>query len=100
MQEVGRLLERAAGGAGGVLAVTGPPGSGKTALAEAAAAEAGSRGFEVLRADPAEGQPGRRCRARGGGRPLRRLRHRGDRHHVRPASVTARWTASVSDSRS
>jgi tetratricopeptide (TPR) repeat protein len=59
LQEVGRLLERAAGGAGGLLAITGPPGSGKTALAEAAAAEAGNRGFEVLRADPPEGQPGR-----------------------------------------
>src|SRR5690242_17193331 len=59
LQEVGRLLERAAGGAGGLLAITGPPGSGKTALAEAAAAAAGNRGFEVLRADPPEGQPGR-----------------------------------------
>src|SRR5690348_403231 len=59
LQEVGRLLERAAGGAGGLLAITGPPGSGKTALAEAAAAEAANRGFEVLRADPPEGQPGR-----------------------------------------
>jgi tetratricopeptide (TPR) repeat protein len=58
LQEVGRLLERAAGGAGGLLAITGAPGSGKTALAEAAAAEAGNRGFEVLRADPPEGQPG------------------------------------------
>ena len=59
LQEIGRLLERAAGGTGGLLAITGPPGSGKTALAEAAAAEAGNRGFEVLRADPPEGQPGR-----------------------------------------
>jgi len=59
LQEVGRLLERAAGGAGGLLAITGAPGSGKTALAEAGAAEAGNRGFEILRADPPEGQPGR-----------------------------------------
>ncbi|HEX5302937.1 MAG TPA: AAA family ATPase [Streptosporangiaceae bacterium] len=59
LQEIGRLLERAAGGAGGLLAITGPPGSGKTALAETAAAAAGNRGFEVLRADPPEGQPGR-----------------------------------------
>jgi tetratricopeptide (TPR) repeat protein len=59
LQEIGRLLERAAGGAGGLLAITGPPGSGKTALAEVAAAEAGNRRFEVLRADPPEGQPGR-----------------------------------------
>src|SRR6185437_124398 len=28
-QEIGRLLERAAGGAGGLLAITGPPGSGR-----------------------------------------------------------------------
>ncbi len=59
LQEVGRLLERAAGGAGGLLAITGARGAGKTALAEAAAAEAASRGFEILRASPAEHQPGR-----------------------------------------
>ena len=59
LQEIGRLLERAAGGAGGLLAITGAPGSGKTALAEAAAGLAASRGFEVLRASPAERQPGR-----------------------------------------
>jgi tetratricopeptide (TPR) repeat protein len=59
LQEVGRLLERAAGGAGGLLAITGAPGTGKTALAEAAAAEAATRGFEILRASPAERQPGR-----------------------------------------
>ena len=57
LQEVGRLLERAAGGAGGLLAITGPPGSGKTALAEAAAAAAASRGFEVLRASPPKVSP-------------------------------------------
>jgi tetratricopeptide (TPR) repeat protein len=59
LQEIGRLLERAAGGAGGLLAITGAPGAGKTALAGAAAELAASRGFEVLRAAPAEGQPGR-----------------------------------------
>jgi tetratricopeptide (TPR) repeat protein len=59
LQEAGRLLERAAGGAGGLLTIAGPPGSGKTALAEAAAADAASLGFEVLRASPAEHQPGR-----------------------------------------
>jgi tetratricopeptide (TPR) repeat protein len=59
LQEVGRLLERAAGGAGGLLAITGAPGSGKTALAAAAAAEATQRGFEVMRASPAEHHPGR-----------------------------------------
>jgi DNA replication protein DnaC len=57
LQEVGRLLDRAAGGAGGLLAITGAPGSGKTALAEAAAAEAAHRGFEILRASPAEHHP-------------------------------------------
>jgi hypothetical protein len=59
LQEVGRLLERAAGGAGGLLVITGAPGAGKTALAEAAVAEASRRDFEVLRAAPAEHQPGR-----------------------------------------
>jgi tetratricopeptide (TPR) repeat protein len=56
---VGRLLDRAAGGAGGLLVFTGAPGSGKTALAEAAAEEARRRGFEVLRGSPAAHQPGR-----------------------------------------
>ena len=42
MAEVGRLLDGAADGRGGVLAVTGPPGSGRTELA-AAAARAGAR---------------------------------------------------------
>ena len=54
-----RLLDRAAGGAGGLLTFVGPPGSGKTELAEAAAGQARGRGFEVLRASPAAGQPGR-----------------------------------------
>ncbi|HCU91659.1 MAG TPA: hypothetical protein DHU96_02425 [Actinobacteria bacterium] len=40
MAAVGLLLDRAAAG-GGVLAVYGPPGAGRTALAEAAAGRAG-----------------------------------------------------------
>ena len=57
--EVGRLLGRAAGGAGGLLVLAGPAGSGKTAMAGAAAGEARRRGFEVLWASPPAGQPGR-----------------------------------------
>jgi DNA replication protein DnaC len=57
LREAGRLLDRAAGGAGGLLAFTGAPGSGKTALAEAAADEARRRGFEVLWGSPPAGQP-------------------------------------------
>ncbi len=59
MREVGRLLDRAAGGAGGLLTFVGAPGSGKTELAEAAAREAWQRGFEVLRASPPARHPGR-----------------------------------------
>ncbi|HEX3310363.1 MAG TPA: ATP-binding protein, partial [Streptosporangiaceae bacterium] len=59
LREAGRLLDRAAGGAGGMLILVGAPGSGKTALAEAAADEARRRGFEVLRGSPPAGQPGR-----------------------------------------
>ena len=59
MNEIGRLLDRAARSAGGVLAISGPKGSGKTLIAEAAAADARRRGFEVLWASPPEGQPGR-----------------------------------------
>jgi hypothetical protein len=58
-EEVGRLLERTATGSGGLLVVVGAAGSGKTAMAAAAAGEARRRGFDVLRASPAEGQPGR-----------------------------------------
>jgi hypothetical protein len=58
LREAGRLLDRAAGGAGGLLAFTGAPGSGRTALAEAAADEARRRGFEVLLGSPPAGQPG------------------------------------------
>src|SRR6266581_3189023 len=56
MAEVERLLECAATGQGGVLAITGPPGSGRTELAAAAAREAARRGFEVLRATAMRGQ--------------------------------------------
>jgi tetratricopeptide (TPR) repeat protein len=59
LREAGRLLDRAAGGAGGLLTFVGASGSGKTALAEAAAGEARGRGFEVLRGSPPSGQPGR-----------------------------------------
>jgi hypothetical protein len=44
---VGLLLDRAAAGTGGVLVVYGPPGAGRTALAEAAAGEGRRRGFAV-----------------------------------------------------
>src|SRR5579875_147089 len=59
MEEVGRLLDRAELGRGGLLVLSGPAGSGKTAVAAAAADQARRRGFEVLWASPAERQPGR-----------------------------------------
>jgi hypothetical protein len=59
LAEVGRLLERAAAGTGGVLILVGAPGAGKTAMVEVAAGEARRRGFAVLRASPPQGQPGR-----------------------------------------
>jgi len=59
LEQIGRLLDRAGSGAGGVLVVVGSGGSGKTALVEAAAVEARRRGLDVLRASPAGGQPGR-----------------------------------------
>ena len=58
MAEVGRVLDHAAGGRGGVLAITGPPGSGRTELAAAAAGEGARRGFTVLRTAAIPGQPG------------------------------------------
>ena len=58
MAEIRRLLDRAVDGRGGVLAVSGPPGSGRTELAVAAAREAASRGFEVVRTAAIRGQPG------------------------------------------
>lgn len=42
-----------------MLVISGPAGSGKTLIAEWSAAGARERGFEVLWARPAEGQPGR-----------------------------------------
>src|SRR5215468_6946079 len=57
--QIGRLLDRAATGAGGLLVFSGPAGSGKTAMAEAAAGAARRRGFEVFWASPPTGQRGR-----------------------------------------
>jgi tetratricopeptide (TPR) repeat protein len=59
LAEIGRLLAGASRGAGGLLVISGPAGSGKTLIAESAAATARDRGFEVLWARPAAGQPGR-----------------------------------------
>lgn len=59
IEEIGRLLDRAGQGAGGMLVISGPPGSGKTVVAGAAAGDARRRGMQVLWASPAEGQPGR-----------------------------------------
>src|SRR5260370_2876740 len=53
------LLQRAADGFGGMVTLVGAAGSGKTALVAAAADMARDRGFEVLGASPARGQPGR-----------------------------------------
>jgi len=64
MAEAGRLLEAAAGGRGGVLAITGPPGSGRTELAAAVAAEAAERGFVVLRTAAVRREPSRLVWAR------------------------------------
>ena len=59
MEQIGRLLDRAEVGVGGLLVIVGPAGSGKTDLAEAAADEARRRGLDVLRASSAGGQLGR-----------------------------------------
>jgi KaiC/GvpD/RAD55 family RecA-like ATPase len=58
MAEIGRVLDCAADGRGCVLAITGPPGSGRTELAAAAAREGARRGFTVLRTVAIPGQPG------------------------------------------
>ena len=60
IEEVHRLLDRACHDRrGGLLVIAGPAGSGKTLLAETAAAGARERGLQVLWARPATGQPGR-----------------------------------------
>src|SRR5260370_29983506 len=59
MEEVGGLLERAEAASGGLLVFLGRAGSGKTTMVEAAAGAARRRGFDVLRASPPGGQPGR-----------------------------------------
>ena len=64
MAEIGRVLDGAADGRGGVLVITGTAGSGRTELAAAAAREGGRRGFEVLRTSAVRGQPGRLAWAR------------------------------------
>ena len=58
MAEVEHLLGRAARGLGGVLAFTGPSGSGRSELALASAQEAARQGVEVLRAAAARGASG------------------------------------------
>jgi tetratricopeptide (TPR) repeat protein len=57
--EVASLLDRGGARSGGVLVVAGPPGSGRTALADAAVEQARRRGFEVLRGTPVAGRAGR-----------------------------------------
>ncbi|WP_433557142.1 ATP-binding protein [Pseudonocardia xinjiangensis] len=47
LAELERLLDRAGAGSGAVLVVAGPPGSGRTALADVGAATAREQGFEV-----------------------------------------------------
>ncbi len=74
---VGLLLDRAAAGTGGVLVIYGPPGSGRTALAGAAAEEGTRRGFDVARAAVAATGPARMAwaqliRATGGSATLAR----------------------------
>ena len=59
LRELDRLLGRTADGAGGLVTVVGPAGSGKTALVAAVADRARARGFEVLAASPVLGKPGR-----------------------------------------
>lgn len=59
MAAVRLLLRRAAAGTGGVLVVHGPPGAGRTTLADAAAAEGRQQGFPVLRVAAAPGGPAR-----------------------------------------
>lgn len=58
MAEVGRVLDCAADGRGCVLAIHGPPGSGRTEVAAAAAREGARRGFTVLHTAAVPGQAG------------------------------------------
>jgi DNA-binding CsgD family transcriptional regulator len=54
LQRLRTLIERAGGGEGGVVAIEGPPGIGKTRLGEEAAALARAEGFTVLSAGGSE----------------------------------------------
>jgi hypothetical protein len=58
MAEIRQVLDCAADGRGCVLAISGPPGSGRTELAAVAAQEGASRGFTVLRTAAVPGQSG------------------------------------------
>jgi hypothetical protein len=58
LDEVANLLDRAKAGSGGVLVIAGPPGSGRTALADAAVEQARHRGLRILRGIPVTGQAG------------------------------------------
>ena len=49
LAEIGQLLDRAAAGTGGLRVILGAPGSGRTALADAAAGLGRQRGFNVVR---------------------------------------------------
>jgi predicted ATPase len=50
LAEIGRLMEAARKGSGGLVVVEGPAGTGTTRLVEEAARVAGAAGIEVLRA--------------------------------------------------
>ena len=55
---INELLDQAAAGTGGLLVLSGPAGSGRTALAEAAADRAAQRGFEVIWLPAGAGEQG------------------------------------------
>jgi hypothetical protein len=59
LDEVAGLLDGAAAGTGGILVVAGPTGSGRTAVADAAAVLARRGGFDVLRGRPDAARAGR-----------------------------------------
>ena len=69
LAEVERLLDRAQGGTGGVVILTGPSGVGKTAMLDATAEVAAGRGFEVVYRCLAA-RPSDRRRLEAGGREL------------------------------